>query len=81
MIEVVYNIIGTSRSVLMCDIFREEIFMQKMDQEEFDKIKFEKEPKDCRHPNVVRITYLGAHIDYGCTVCGMMHTEIEAFTK
>ncbi len=58
--------------------------MRKMSQKEFDElvkdIPLEVKIK-CKHSEVVRINddYSGAHIDYGCTGCGMMHTNKEFF--
>lgn len=55
--------------------------MKKMEQTEFDRMTFSKSPKDCNHPDVVRIYDSGTHIDYGCVVCGFTHTNKEAFDK
>lgn len=57
--------------------------MQKMDQEEFDKLMFDKNPKECGHPDIVRLIdgATGAHIDYGCKVCGLQYTNREAFER
>ena len=57
--------------------------MRKMDQEEFDGQTFVKNPRDCGHPDVVRLIdgATGAHMDYGCTVCGLQHTNSEVFKK
>lgn len=55
--------------------------MRKMEQEEFDKLKFDRNPKDCNHPEIVRIYFQGAHTDYGCVACGLSHTNKEVFEK
>ena len=57
--------------------------MRKMDQEEFDKLPFDKNPKDCGHSEVVKLIdgATGAHMDYGCIVCGLQYTNREVFAK
>ena len=55
--------------------------MRKIDQEEFDRLEFDRSPKDCVHPEVVRIYYQGSHIDYGCVACGLSHTNKRVFDK
>ena len=55
--------------------------MRKMEQGGFDKLTFDKNPGDCNHPEVVRICFQGSHIDYGCVVCGLSHTNKAVFEK
>ncbi len=56
-------------------------FMQKMQEEEFDKI----EPKHnygekCEH-DIVKLYYCGTHSDYGCIKCKMKSLNLEDFAK
>lgn len=55
--------------------------MLKMTEEEFSKLTFESTPKECNHPHVVKLYYLGMHTDYACEKCGLQSTEIEHFNK
>lgn len=55
--------------------------MQKMTEEEFDKIAYEYNIKECDHSQVVRLYYMGTHTDYGCMKCGMKSTVKEHFNK
>lgn len=55
--------------------------MIKMEQEEFDKLLFDTLPKNCNHPEVVRLYTMGVHADYGCLKCGLEHTNKEVFDK
>ncbi len=52
-----------------------------MSEEEFAKIKFDKIPQKCSHPQVIKLYYLGAHTDYACMCCGMTAANKEAFNK
>lgn len=72
-------------SVTVSNLYGEEK-MYKMTQKEFDELTKDvtlEIKKGCSHPEVVRINddYTGAHIDYGCTRSGMMHTNRDAFQK
>lgn len=52
--------------------------MQNMDELEFHKLTKiipESVIAKCTHPNIVRLTYLGAHSDYGCLSCGACGTK------
>lgn len=57
--------------------------MKIMSQSEFDKLCFCANSKDCNHPDVVRLVdaYTGAHMDYGCMVCGLQHSNRDVFNK
>lgn len=53
--------------------------MEHMQEKDFDKLAFAKEYKDCKHATIVRLYYLGTHVEYGCAVCGARHSEKSFF--
>lgn len=53
--------------------------MQKMQEDEFDKIEPTTKPGErCVH-EVVKLYYLGTHSDYGCIKCKMKSLVLEHF--
>lgn len=55
--------------------------MEPMTNEEFDKIILECDPTECNHPRIVKLYSGVANTDYGCTKCGMCHTDRHFFSK
>ena len=55
--------------------------MRKMQEEEFNLLTFDTNPKDCNHPEIVKTYYLGTDTGYACLVCGLTHTSKDVFDK
>ena len=55
--------------------------MEHMTNEEFDKIIPKLDSKKCDHPRVVKLYSGGSNTDYGCTQCGLCHTDRLFFSK
>ncbi|MFR6064888.1 MAG: hypothetical protein ACLUH5_02440 [Eubacterium sp.] len=49
--------------------------MQKLQEEEFAKIKPTTKPEECTH-EIVKLYYKGSHTDYGCIKC-----KAQSFNK
>lgn len=54
--------------------------MEKMEEEEFNKIKPTTKPGQCSH-DVVKLYIKGTHTDYGCIKCKMISFNKEDFNK
>lgn len=55
--------------------------MKKMQENEFDKLKFDIAPDKCVHAEVVKLYVFGAHTDYGCLSCGLTSSNVEIFKR
>ena len=55
--------------------------MEKMQEEEFDKINPTYDPNECNHQNIVKLYYLGTHSDYGCLDCKIKSFDLSLFMK
>ena len=55
--------------------------MRKIGQEDFDKMTFSVDVKECNHAEVVRLYTMGSNTDYGCLCCGLQHTNIDVFSR
>lgn len=55
--------------------------MEKMQEDEFEKIKPKCKPSECMHNNIVKLYILGAYSDYGCMDCKMCSTVLSSFER
>ncbi len=55
--------------------------MQKMQEEEFNKIEASCKPEDCKHLRIVKLYELGTHSDYGCLDCKMKSFAFDTIVK
>lgn len=53
--------------------------MERMQEEEFDKLKKSNKPCPKGQHEVVKLYYLGTHSDYGCKKCGVKSYNVEDF--
>lgn len=60
------------------DFMKGVIVLQKMTEQQFEKLVFTRNRKECKHI-VVKLTYLGMHSDYGCILCGMQSSVKKDF--
>lgn len=54
--------------------------MMKMQESEFDALKFNEKPSTCKH-ELVKLYIKGMETDYGCIKCGMKAFYKEDFEK
>ena len=52
-----------------------------MQEKEFEQLEQTCDMKECTHPNVVKLYYLGTHSDYGCTSCKLKSLVLEHFNR
>ncbi len=55
--------------------------MEKMQEEEFEKLKQKCSVEECLHLHIVKLYTLGAHSDYGCTECKLKSLVLEDFSR
>ena len=55
--------------------------MEKMQEDDFEKIVPICDMSECDHSDIVKLYYLSTHSDYGCKKCKMQSLNLSDFKK